>query len=265
MKWLYHAGKAYVRFYKGGIKNVWSTSKLAKTLRLKEAAASSSSASSDKRSDPTTTTTTVLTRAEWQLARRSRADMLRLPGFALVLLVLGEWTALVALYLTPVIPEPCRIPAQIERLQGKVETRRAERFKRVAHDAARLAARSAGAGEVDVDVKRFSAKQARALREALAVPEPRVGLFQLLLLSARFDAHPGVLDRLLVTPPRWLLVRRLREKMDHLVKDDGLVARDGGWSGLRREEVVRACFERGVDVKGRSEAELRKVLAAWGV
>jgi hypothetical protein len=252
LKWLYQCGKAYLSFYKSGIKNVRSSSKLAKTLRAKVAASSSPNDA-----------TAVLTRAEWQLTRRTRADMLRLPAFALVFLVLGEWTPLIALYLTPVIPEPCRVPAQLERMQRKAEARRAERLARVGHDAARLVARS-GEGELGVDIQRFNAQQARKVRDALAAPTPRVSLFELLLLSARFDAHPGLLDRLFITPPRALLVRGLRKKMGYLVTDDEMVARDGGWGGLRREEVVRACFERGVDVKGRSEAELRKVLAVWG-
>jgi hypothetical protein len=231
---------------------VRSSSKLAKTLRAKVAASPNAKDA-----------TAVLTRAEWQLTRRTRADMLRLPAFALVFLVLGEWTPLIALYLTPVIPEPCRVPAQLERMQRKAEARRAERLRRVGHDAARLVARS-GEGELGVDIQRFNAQQARKVRDALAAPTPRVSLFELLLLSARFDAHPGLLDRLFITPPRALLVRGLRKKMGYLVTDDEMVARDGGWGGLRREEVVRACFERGVDVKGRSEAELRKVLAVWG-
>jgi hypothetical protein len=259
LKWLYQCGKAYLSFYKSGIKNVRSSSKLAKTLRAKVAAAASSSANGKKDA------TAVLSRAEWQLTRRTRADMLRLPAFALVFLVLGEWTPLIALYLTPVIPEPCRVPAQLERMQRKAEARRSERLRRVGHDAARLVARAgAAASELGVDVQRFNAQQARKVRDALAAPAPRVSLFELLLLSARFDAHPGVLDRLFITPPRALLVRGLRKKMGYLVTDDEMVARDGGWGGLRREEVVRACFERGVDVKGKSEAELRKVLALWG-
>jgi hypothetical protein len=258
LKWLYQCGKAYLSFYKSGIKNVRSSSKLAKTLRAKVAAASSNGKPQDA--------TAVLSRAEWQLTRRTRADMMRLPAFALVFLVLGEWTPLIALYLTPVIPEPCRVPAQLERMQRKAEARRAERLRRVGHDAARLVSRpGAGASELGVgDIQRFNATQARRVRDALAAPTPRVSLFELLLLSARFDAHPGLLDRLFITPPRALLVRGLRKKMGYLVTDDEMVARDGGWGGLRREEVVRACFERGVDVRGRSEAELRKVLAVWG-
>jgi hypothetical protein len=255
LKWLYQCGKAYLSFYKSGIKNVRSSSKLAKTLRAKVAASPNAKDA-----------TAVLTRAEWQLTRRTRADKLRLPAFALVFIVLGEWTPLIALYLTPVIPEPCRVPAQLERMQRKAEARRSERLRRVGHDAARLVSRpGAGASELGVvDVQRFNAQQARRVRDALAAPTPRVSLFELLLLSARFDAHPGLLDRLFITPPRALLVRGLRKKMGYLVTDDEMVARDGGWGGLRREEVVRACFERGVDVRGRNEAEMRKVLAVWG-
>ena len=43
----------------------------------------------------------------------------------------------------------------------------------------------------------------------------------------------------------------------------GLACRDGGSQALDGQELRRACVERGIDVLGKSEAEIRRALALW--
>ncbi|KAF2794997.1 hypothetical protein K505DRAFT_324388 [Melanomma pulvis-pyrius CBS 109.77] len=242
LKWLFHAGRAYIAFYKGGIKNVRSTASLAKSIRAK--------AQGRKEED-------VFTRAEWQIVRRSKRDMLRLPAFGILVLLLGEWLPLIALYITPVIPEPCRIPGQTKRSLEKQEKRRRERQRRLGLDAARL---------VGTDRKPGIPRSMNAVPAVNSVgPEDvdRLDLFSLLALSTKLDAHSKFWDFVFLTPPKSILRWDVGRKLAYLRKDDGLIQRDGGWQGLGKEEGKRACIERGINVLGRSDQNMRNDLAAW--
>ncbi|KAF2018378.1 hypothetical protein BU24DRAFT_421368 [Aaosphaeria arxii CBS 175.79] len=244
--YLLACGRAYIQFYKTGIKHVRVSARIAKALRQKSASAQQDAS-------------TVLTRAEWQTVRRSRKDMLRLPAFATLVLLFGEWLPLLALYITPLIPEPCRIPKQVERDMRKAEEKRRERLRRLGVDAARLvqADRRAGAGSGQA-TGMMVAPRAVKLEDV-----DRLDLYTLLGISARLDTHSRVWDWLYVTPPKPLLRWGVGRKLAYLKKDDGLIERDGGWQGLGKEEVLRACVERGVDVLKKNEGELRKGLAEW--
>ncbi|KAH7138212.1 hypothetical protein B0J11DRAFT_475605 [Dendryphion nanum] len=221
--YLWKCGRAYISFYKAGISNVRSTSKLAKTLRAKSA------------NNPD-----ILTRAEWQLVGRSRMDMLRLPAFGLLVLVFGEWVPVFALYITPLIPEPCRIPKQVERTLKKTEERRRDRKPGV------------------------SLLQDQRVPRALKVEAvDNMDTFALYNHAARLDAYSRIWDWMPFMAPMGVVKWGLKKKLGYLRRDDELIVRDGGWQGLGREEVVRACFERGIAVLDRSEAVMRQGLAEW--
>ncbi|KAK7193193.1 uncharacterized protein CC84DRAFT_1166488 [Paraphaeosphaeria sporulosa] len=245
VKYLYRCGRSYITFYKQGVSNVRATLKLAKTLRAK---ASSQTPDKDKWH-------TVLTRAEWQVVNRSGNDRLRLPAFAALLVVFGEWLPLLVVYLTPVVPEPCRIPYQLERSLKSAEKRRQERERRLAIDAARLVARDRKPGVSSPGVIRPQTVDLEAL--------DRADLFTLLSLDARFGVQPRVWDWLFLTPPKALLRWGLKRRIGYLQKDDEAIRRDGGFQALEVREVQRACVERGIRVLGRKEGELRKELAGW--
>lgn len=91
----------------------------------------------------------------------------------------------------------------------------------------------------------------------------KLHLFGLLTLSSKLDAHSKLWDLLFLTPPKSVLRWGLRRRLEYLQKDDGLVVRDGGWQALGKEEGIRACVERGIDVMGRSDKDLRGELKAW--
>ena len=246
LKYLYRCGRSYITFYKQGISNVRSTLKLAKSFREKARRAGIS-----KEADMVK----VLTRAEWQVVLRSRADKLRLPAFGALLLLFGEWLPLLVVYLTPVVPEPCRIPAQVERKLKRGEGRRLEREKRLAMDAARLVARDRVAGATNPGDIRPQTVSLEFLS--------KTDLYTLLSLDVRFGIQPRIWDWLFMTPPKALLRYGLKNRISYLKQDDWAIRRDGGFQALGVEEVKRACVERGIRVLGRRETDLRKELATW--
>ncbi|KAH7394263.1 hypothetical protein DE146DRAFT_661312 [Phaeosphaeria sp. MPI-PUGE-AT-0046c] len=235
--YIWKCGRSYLSFYKSGVSNVRQTSKLAKTLRSKR---------------------TALTRAEWQIVQRSRRDILRLPAFGLIFLVFGEWTPLLVMYITPLIPEPCRIPSQVERDLKKREARRRERQNMPLRLIERLRKRDIGKG------RSSASPTVLADMRALLHFKPREAThLDLLLASARLDCHGRMWDWIQAIPPRSLLVRNMERKFKYLRKDDEMIVRHGGWQALERREVERACVERGIDVLGKGEGELRRGLGAW--
>jgi hypothetical protein len=244
-KYIYQCGKLYIQFYKQGISNVRTASKLAKELRQKR----------NKSGKEAGDGLGILTRAEWQVVKRSRVDVMRLPAFGALVLIFGEWLPLLALYITPLIPEPCRIPKQIQRKLEKSETRRKERERRLAIDAARLIGRDRKPGITSTGVVAPQAVRVDAIQT--------MDLYSLLSLSTKLDCHSWLWDKLFLTPPKGVLRWAVTRKLEYLRRDDGLIERDGGWQGLSAREVERACIERGIKVLGRKEEELRREMAAW--
>ncbi|XPS91527.1 hypothetical protein M3J09_000943 [Ascochyta lentis] len=269
--YLFSCGKAYLTFYKTGISHTRQTLKLAKALRAK-LAEQGKGVSKDVAGNG------ILSRSEWQVLRRSKRDLLRLPVMGFLILALGEWLPLVVIYLTPVIPEACRIPTQVERTLRKLESRRKDRLTRIAMDAQRLQTRdrtpatdsdairlAAAAEGLLSPEKKIGKAGGMAMASAIVPPEAsqELSLFHLLLLSARLDCHPRILDILYLTPPKWMLQRNVSKKLAYLTRDDELIRRDGGSQALDKRELLRACVERGIPVLGKSEGEQRKSLAQW--
>ncbi|KAL1800228.1 hypothetical protein ACET3X_000570 [Alternaria dauci] len=250
VKWLYRAGRAYLTFYKTGISHVRQTSKFAKTLRQKAA------------QTPNKDMSEVLTRAEWQVVRRSRLDTLRLPAFGLLVLLLGEWLPIVVMYITPVIPEACRIPQQVQRTIRKLEDKRQDRLRRVALDAMRLMSRDRPPiGSASSDAISVSLPKSGLSMPVTTKNWNEMTLYELSLTAAQLDCYPALFDWLPLTPPKFLLQRNVRKKLEYLRTDNRLIKRDGGWAGLGKEELQRACVDRGLPVLGKREDELRKALA----
>ncbi|KAK4124297.1 hypothetical protein N657DRAFT_644511 [Parathielavia appendiculata] len=208
-------GKAYLRFYKIGMKHIWTNT------RLLYSTTSTNSDLLAARPAPST-------RAHLQLRERVQHDLRRLPLFAAMLIVCGEFTPLVVLALPGAVPLPCRIPRQVEKLLAKVEARRAEGREEL----------SGFAGTLDREV-------AGALR-ATTGPMAKV-----LGLSA-----PGWM-------PKPVLGRMVDKRLGFLAEDDALLVQAGGAAALLPEEVRLACADRGINVLGRGDDELRGVLGRW--
>jgi hypothetical protein len=239
ISYLWKCGRSYLTFYKTGVSHVRQTSKLAKTLRSR--------------------TPSSLTRAEWQIVQRSRKDMLRLPAFGLIFLICGEWTPLLVMYITPLIPEPCRIPTQVTKDLEKTEKTRHERQRRAGVDSIAFMARDPPKAGTSSHYEGLGVNAA-----TVAATEPlKATLLDLVLFSARFNCHSRVWDWVSLTPPKFWLQRNVRKRVEYLRRDDELIRRDGGHVALEKREVERACIERGMDVLGKKEEELRRGLAGW--
>lgn len=159
--------------------------------------------------------------------------MLRLPFFGLMLIVIGEFTALVVLYADGVVPYTCRIPKQIHASLEKAEQRRKESFK-------------------ELDTRFPHGVLSPRITPSIA----RAHVLRSLHLSGT------IWDRLGFTPPgMWQIKGRLR--MAYLEGDDKNLVEDGGFIGLAPEELRIACAERGIDVLGKSSTELRDWLGDW--
>lgn len=119
------SGKAYFQFYKQGVKNVWQNRKLAAAIDRRVSKIPFTSEKGYIRFD-LDASETPFTRGEYQLIRRSQYDMRRVPIFAVLFLVLGEWLPLVAVFFTALLPVPCRIPKQVEAEERKRTDQRHE-------------------------------------------------------------------------------------------------------------------------------------------
>jgi hypothetical protein len=224
-------GKAYLGFYKTGVKNVFHNRSLLNS-RI------SSLPQDDIRPSifRPRNVPRAFSRADWVLFWRVRHDTARIPVFALVLLICGEFTPLVAVFLEGIMPYTCRLPQKRAVTQARAEVRRSAsltNFERQCPGG--LAGDSMPAGQ------RKRAARAHILR----------GL----------DLIGRVWDRAGIVPPgMWALKGQWR--IAFLEGDDALLHRDGV-DVLSEEELQIACSQRGIDVLDRKKGELMKTLRTW--
>ncbi|KAI2466905.1 hypothetical protein F4781DRAFT_403979 [Annulohypoxylon bovei var. microspora] len=174
----------------------------------------------------TPTSSTLPTRSDSLLRQRVRHDLPRLPAFGLLLLLFGELTPFVVLAFPRLTPYTCRIPTQVDVLQRGTEARRAA-------SAASLA-RVQGPARGSL----ASGHVCRSLGLTNALWD-RVGL------DSPFGAAAAA-----------RAVRRIAAD-DAMIRDGGAVA------DLVDEEVVLACEDRGMYVRGKSVEGLRGELEEW--
>ncbi|KAI4117929.1 MAG: hypothetical protein LQ345_001921 [Seirophora villosa] len=231
----FRIGKAYVAFYKSGVKAIYHNYTLAKQIRPRLAQAPSpEQALRDG----------LVSRAEYHLARRTQNDVSRIPLFALVLLICGEFTPLVVVFmgLTGVVPRTCHIPRQIEAAQRKLEERRRESFRD---------------GTVTMTVGGGAAAGGTGLDGLQDLPKPILAH-----VGRSLGLYSTLWDRLRV-PPTFLLPRRIRSAVEKIDVDDLAIGREGGVKGLSEEELKVAAEARGLDVVGKPSGVLRSVLEMW--
>ncbi|TDZ26881.1 hypothetical protein Cob_v000259 [Colletotrichum orbiculare MAFF 240422] len=227
--------KTYIKFYKGGLSAVFANRR-----EIQAVIASKSAASSDFRPPSVFRPGLVpagFTRADWVLLWRVRHDILRVPLFGLVLLVCGEFTPLIVIFVDGVVPYTCRLPRQLDSSFTQAEERRRAAFADFERAAPQgVAAASPPPGAV------ASAARKHVLR----------------------SLHlPGMMwDKIGFVPPgMWATKGRLR--LAFLEGDDQLLLRDGGAAALEGQEARIACAERGIDCAGRTDDELRRLLDRW--
>jgi hypothetical protein len=153
-----------------------------------------------------------------------------------VVLICGEFTPLVVIAISSIVPWTCRIPSQIESDRRKLEERRAISFRNLT---------------------------AEPPKEKGAAALERMQLlhisWSLGLGSKAWDWLGGQSPGL----PDWMLRGRVGRRVKYLEMDDTLIRECGGVGEMEGQEVRIACVERGVDVLGKSDEQLRMELDAW--
>lgn len=135
-----------------------------------------------------------------------------------------------------VVPWTCRIPKQVNSDREKLEERRAISFRNLT---------SSVGGREGVD---------------------KLGRMELLHISWSLRLSSTMWDRLggrLPGPPTNILRNRVRSRVEYLTMDDELIRRAGGVKNMESEECRMACVERGINVIGRSDTQLKSNLDAW--
>ncbi|MCJ1475139.1 hypothetical protein MMC13_003799 [Lambiella insularis] len=225
----YSLGRAYLSFYKTGAKAVYNNWQTARTLisRL-----------------PTNTTPGdavskgLLSRGEWQLIRRSTQDIKKVPLFALVFMICGEFTPLVVFFLSGVVPRTCKIPKQVQKDRQKAELRRLNSFR--------------DGTVTSVDIPGTNGRAFDHLESR-----------QLAHIGRTLGLYPTFLDRLGVGYPTALLQRKFQRWNDYIILDDVAIERNGGVPLMELEEIRIASEERGLDVLGKNDGQLKSTLMGW--
>ncbi|KAG8161936.1 hypothetical protein KVR01_007701 [Diaporthe batatas] len=249
---LFATGKAYLTFYKTGFRQIYTNTRLVWSLGTASGippslspgntnSTSTSTSNSNTIASPPTLRPAATTRSTELLRRRWRHDVRRLPLFALMFVVCGEFTPLVVLLLPRVVPLTCRIPRQVEQLREAAEARR-----------------QASAATMTTMTTTTTTTGKRNNSGAAAAAVTAHVARSLGLVSPLWDRLP-----LPDSAVALLASRRVRAHAAYLVRDGHLLSQAGGVPALEDDEVVLACEDRGLPVVGRSPADLRKELAQW--
>ena len=224
-KYYFSIGKTYANFYKTGFKNLYHNFHAAKAIAQR---LESTTYEEDVRKG-------LISRAEWLLAKRQRADLLRVPLFILVFIVCGEFTPLVAIFFSGAVPRSLWVPRQVLKAREKVEARRREVF------------RNPPEGLKIEDTKEESHTLSKA---------------QIIHIGRSLGLYSSLWDRINL-PPLWLIRRGIKKRMDSVELDDFAIRRDGGVEKMEPAEVELAVEIRGLDILGKEEQELRRSLRQW--
>ncbi|PQE32317.1 Letm1 protein [Rutstroemia sp. NJR-2017a WRK4] len=229
-KYAISLGKAYAAFYKTGVKNIYHNFIASQPLQeLVDTKHKGSISAAVKAGD--------LSRSDFQLLVRNWHDVKRIPAFALVFIICGEFTPLVVVALSSVVPWTCRIPKQIDGDRKKLEERRKISFRNL----------TMPPPDNGVGVEGLERMQLLHISWSLG------------LRSSMWDWLGGQLPGL----PNFMLRRKLRKRLKYLELDDELIRREGGVTGMDDEEIKMACVERGIDVVGRDMGDLKTDLKRW--
>jgi len=151
-------------------------------------------------------------------------------------MICGEFTPLVVIAVSSVVPWTCRIPKQIAADRAKVEKRRAISFRNLT-----------AAPPEEKGVRGLQRMQLIHVSWSLG------------LSSSMWDwlggQYPGL--------PTAVLRRKVGKKVEYLEMDDKLLGNGQRVGELDTEEVKMALVERGVDVQDRPEQKLKGDLVAW--
>ena len=128
--YFYKVGKGYLQFYKACLKQILGNRKTAKLISAQYPALPILQGLQDAVEHRTgqlvnipipNDSHTRLSRAEFQLLRRHQKDIKKVPIFALLLAIFGEWLPLFVVFLDPLLPGTVLLPSQILKRRNKAE------------------------------------------------------------------------------------------------------------------------------------------------
>ena len=156
-------------------------------------------------------------------------------------IVCGEFTPLVVIFVSELVPRVIWIPKQERKAREKMEARR-------------RAVRAEGPhGFKDLEPLDLFRRPEKSWTEDVYLHYARY----LGLVPAWWDRLPSTLV------PAMVVRSRVERWMQYVDVDHAAIARDGGIDRLEDREVLWACEERGLDVLDKGEQELRKALRTW--
>ncbi|KZF21921.1 hypothetical protein L228DRAFT_239847 [Xylona heveae TC161] len=252
---LFQRGRTYLNFYKDGLKAIWTNWNLTRPINA-------SIAESGYKTPADAARAGVLTRSQYQLLHRTSYDLKRLFAFGGILLVFGEFTPFIVPFVPALVPGTCKFDSLVQGERAKLELRRRESFRHIVAPLPKLESESDSKSEVDRDaVVQQDAKTNKTNNDRLLSAVDRLSSAQLLHISNSLNLHSRLYP---VSPPTALLRYRVRKYLaDYLAVDDLLIRKCGGVSPMNIDEVKRSLAERGVDVLGRKESDLRETLRRW--
>ncbi|KAF2219192.1 hypothetical protein BDZ85DRAFT_183227, partial [Elsinoe ampelina] len=235
---LYRTGRAYGSFYWKGLKAAWANHKDCRPIKKK--------LESRQALDHLIAR---MTRARYQTLVREREDWSKLPRFAVLVAICGEYLPLLIPFFPSISPKTCQIPKQITDVRKSNEERRRNGIELYTRAYAKP---KQVHGTTNVGPR---------LSQMFIGSMSNQHLFRASLV---FSLHGKIWDRVGLVPPRALLERRLLARMKHLLVDDLLLRESkGGVSALSDEELRIACEERAIPLIGKPSDALRQDLNTW--
>jgi hypothetical protein len=263
LKRLVTVGRAYLTFYKTGLKNVYHNYRTSLPLR-RELGLPAYLPVSPPRSTkfdeslPTETPETKLGRGRFQLVRRSARDVQRMIPFTLILIICGEFTPLIVpIFGNAITPATCRVPGQVTK------EREAGSKRKVLAQQALAAATGEAVPMTGSDAERAQLLGLTTISSAQQASAQKV--LQACAMFGLVKKHDRFLGRMLAGP---VYRPRLLRHLHYLNIDDRMIL-DAGVDALSAEEVRIAVEERGAgDVSAmlngaKAEAVEREWLKKW--
>ncbi|KAI8979442.1 LETM1-like protein-domain-containing protein [Mycotypha africana] len=225
--------KELVRFYKDGLKQIWSNYQLTKEIRGKLEKDGMDS----------------LTRQEFQLLRRSQKDMIKLIPFGFIFMILPESIPLFVIFVPGMIPSTCLKENQIRKQREKLDEKRQQITKYTLMSSKKIEA---------IKPEDFLSKD--KFRK-LAIHYGHEFDLQYIMrknLSA-YCRFMGLSD----FGPAPMLRKRLAKHMNYLDQDDRFLIKENSVDTLSPKELCQAVEERGMRSIDDDEENMRRGLKYW--
>lgn len=267
LKRIVAVGRAYLTFYKTGLKNVYHNYRASLPLRrelglpayLPVSPPRSSKFDETLRTEPSLSTPELkLGRGRFQLVRRSARDVQRMIPFTLILIICGEFTPLIVpIFGSAITPATCRVPGQVAK------EREAGSKRKVLAQQALAAATGEAVPTTGSDAERAQLVELSTISSARQASAQKV--LQTCAMFGLVKKHDRFLGTVLAGP---VYRPRLLRYLHYLTIDDRMIL-DAGVDALSADEVRIAVEERGAGdvaamLKGaKADAVEREWLKKW--